>query len=64
MEPGGSMPYSQRLSSIPYPEPNEPKSSYWYLAYFFKIHSNIDLQYRPNNYIQFTAKDVPISLRT
>ena len=35
MEPGGSIPHSQGLSSNPYPEPNQPNSSYWHL--FFKI---------------------------
>ena len=27
MEPGGSMPHSQGLSSNPYPDPNQPNSS-------------------------------------
>ena len=31
MEPGGSMPHSQGLSSNSYPEPNQPNTSYWYL---------------------------------
>ena len=36
MEPGGSMPHSQRPYNNLYPELNEPNS-----PYFFKIHSNI-----------------------
>ena len=28
MESGGSMPHSQGLTNNPYPEPNQPKSSY------------------------------------
>ena len=28
MEPGGSMQYSQGFSNNPYPEPNQPNSSY------------------------------------
>ena len=39
MAPGSSMLHSQELSNKPYPEPNQPNSSYWYLC--FKIHSNI-----------------------
>ena len=31
MEPGGSIPHSQGLSNNPYPEPNQPNSSYWHL---------------------------------
>ena len=31
VEPGGSIPYSQGLSNNPYPEPNQPNSSYCYL---------------------------------
>ena len=31
LEPGGSMPHSQRFSHNPYPEPNQLISSYWYL---------------------------------
>ena len=31
MEPGGSIPHSPGLSNNPYPERNQPKSSYWYL---------------------------------
>ena len=29
MEPGGSMPHSHGLSNNPYPEPNQPNSSYF-----------------------------------
>ena len=44
-EPGGSMPHSQELSNNPYPEPNQPNSSYD--NYFFKVHSNIVLPSTP-----------------
>jgi hypothetical protein len=39
MEPGGSMPHSQRLSNNPYPEPNQPITRID--TYLFKVHSNI-----------------------
>ena len=35
MEPGGLMPHSQGLSNIPYPDPNQPNSSY--ICYIFVI---------------------------
>ena len=31
MKTGDSMPHSQGLSNNPYPEPNQPNSSYWYI---------------------------------
>jgi hypothetical protein len=37
MEPGGSMPHSQGLPYNPYPEPNQPNSSYWYLFFLRSI---------------------------
>ena len=36
MEPGGSMPNLQGFSNNPYPEPDQPSSSY---TYFFRSNS-------------------------
>ena len=53
IEPRGSMPHSQGPSNNPYPEPNQPKSSYWRLLI---IHSNIVLSSTPRpsrNYFSY-----------
>ena len=42
------MPHSQGLSNNPYPEQNQPNSSYD--TYFFKIHSNIVLPSMPRSF--------------
>ena len=41
MKPGGLMPHSQGPSNNPYPELNQPNSTYY--TFFFKVHSNIVL---------------------
>ena len=38
MKPGGAVPLSQGLSNNPYPEPNQPNSSY---CYFFLMNANV-----------------------
>ena len=42
---GGSMPHSQGIYSNANPEPNQPINRLD--IYFFKVHSNIALQYSP-----------------
>ena len=47
MEPKGSLPYSQILTTCPYPEPN--KSSPCPTSHFLNIHLNINLPSRPGS---------------
>ena len=63
MKPGGSMPHSQGISDNPYPDPNQPNSSYWYL---FKISSNIMCDIRRNircGYKEPGLDEYPITAR-
>ena len=60
MKPGGSMPHSQGLSNNPYPEPNQPNTSYY--TYPFQFHSNIVLPSTPRPSKGLILVGVPVKI--
>ena len=55
MKPGGSIPHSQRLTNNPYPEPNQPNSTHWYLSLSTntKTNNNNDDNNNNNNMVYY-----------